>query len=94
MFGGTRPAWAEFGGQSSSVSVHGLAMRRLMMICLSALSASTACLGFLFLYALVAPTNPLPSAAVTSGHAYAWTGPGEPRVINLAGDVAHRAPGL
>ena len=69
-------------------------MRRLMMICLSALTASTACLGILFLYALVAPTNPLPSAAVTSGYAYAWTGPGEPRVINLAGDVAHPAPGL
>jgi hypothetical protein len=69
-------------------------MRRLMMICLSALSASTACLGILFLYALVAPTHPLPSAAVTSGHAYAWTGPGEPRVINLAGDVGHRANGL
>ena len=69
-------------------------MRRLMMICLSALSASTACLSLLFLYALVAPTNPLPSAAVTSGYAYAWTGPGEPRVINLAGDVAHPAPGL
>ena len=69
-------------------------MRRLMMICLSALSASTACLGILFLYALVAPTHPLPSAAVTSGYAYAWTGPGEPRVINLAGDVAHPAPGL
>jgi hypothetical protein len=69
-------------------------MRRLMLICLSALSASTACLGILFLYALVAPTNPLPSAAVTPGHTYAWTGPSEPRVVNLAGDVAHRAPGL
>jgi hypothetical protein len=69
-------------------------MRRLMMIGLSALSASTACLGILFLYALVAPTNPLPAAAVTSGHAYAWTGSGEPRVINLAGDVARRSPGL
>ena len=43
-------------------------MRRLMMICLSALTASTACLGILFLYALVAPTNPLPTAAVTSAH--------------------------
>lgn len=69
-------------------------MRRLMMICLSALSASTACLGILFLYALVAPTHPLPSAAVTSGYAYAWTGAGEPRVINLAGDVVQAAPGL
>ena len=80
-------------GRDKLVCVHstGLAMRRLM-ICLYALSASTACLGLLFLYALVAPTNSLPSAAVTSGHAYAWTGHGEPRVINLAGDVAHGAP--
>jgi hypothetical protein len=48
----------------------------------------------LFLYALVAPTHPLPPTALTTGHAYAWTGSGEPRVINLAGDVAHSAPGL
>ncbi len=69
-------------------------MRRILFISLSALTASSACLGILFLYALVAPTHPLPPTALTTGHAYAWTGPGEPRVINLAGDVAHAAPGL
>jgi hypothetical protein len=62
-------------------------MRRLVMLSLATMSASTACLGLLVLYALVAPTNPLPTPALTSGYAFAWTGPGEPRVIHLAGEV-------
>jgi hypothetical protein len=57
------------------------------MVSLAAMSASVACLGILFLYALVAPTNPVPSAALTPAYAFAWTGPGEPRVIRLAGEL-------
>jgi hypothetical protein len=57
------------------------------MLSLAAMTASTACLALLFLYALVAPTRPLPTPAITSGYAFAWTGPGEPRVITLAGEV-------
>ena len=37
---------------------------RLAMISLAAMTASTACVGLMFLYALVAPTRPAPSIAI------------------------------
>lgn len=37
---------------------------RLVMISLAAMSASMACVALLFLYALVAPTRPVPSIAI------------------------------
>jgi hypothetical protein len=39
-------------------------MRRLVMLCLAAMSASSACVAILFLYALIAPTRPAPSIAI------------------------------
>lgn len=48
---------------------------RLVMICLAAMSASTACVGLLFLYALVAPTRPAPSIAIAvTAPAANWRG--------------------
>lgn len=37
---------------------------RLLMISLATMSASAACVGLMFLYALVAPTRPAPSIAI------------------------------
>ncbi len=37
---------------------------RLAMISLATMSASAACVGIMFLYALVAPTRPAPSIAI------------------------------
>jgi len=60
---------------------------RLVQVSLAAMAASTTCLALLFLYALIAPTHPAPRPGVATGHAYAWTGPGGPRVIALAGEL-------
>jgi hypothetical protein len=72
-------------------------MRRLMMFSLAAMSASTACLGLLFLYALVAPTRQLPpiEVAITEpdanwrgGPVEDWTGaPAPRRFVTLASDA-------
>ncbi len=37
---------------------------RLVMIAVAAMSASVACVGLMFLYALVAPTRPAPNIAI------------------------------
>ena len=46
---------------------------RLVMFSLAAMTASTACLGLLFLYALFVPTLPPPTAA--SSVRTMWPGP-------------------
>lgn len=56
---------------------------RLVMISLAAMTASTLCLALLFLYALVVPTRPLPSPAITKDFAMEWTRPGAPRVVAI-----------
>lgn len=37
---------------------------RLIILALAAMTTSTACMGILFLYALVAPTRPVPAVAI------------------------------
>ena len=54
---------------------------RIVAVSLAAMFASTFCLALLFLYALIAPTRPLPTPALTKDFAFAWTGPGAPRII-------------
>lgn len=56
---------------------------RLMMLSIAAMTASTLCVGLVFLYALIAPTLPLPTPAITKAYGMAWTGPGEPRVVAI-----------
>jgi hypothetical protein len=60
---------------------------RLIMVSLAAMSASTACLGLLFLYALFVPTLPAPTAAITAQHDVAWTPPAQQRLITVASEV-------
>jgi hypothetical protein len=54
-----------------------------MMLSVAAMTASTICVGLVFLYALIAPTLPLPDPAITKAYAMEWTGPGEPRVVAI-----------
>ncbi len=52
---------------------------RLVMLSIAAMTASTACVALLFLYALFVPTLPPPSAALVAIPNAAWTGgPVEP----------------
>ena len=60
---------------------------RLLMVSLAAMSASTACLGLLFLYALFVPTLPPPSAAVTGVHVSKWSIPVQQRTVTVAADL-------
>jgi hypothetical protein len=72
-------------------------MRRLVMFSLATMSASAACVGILFLYALIAPTRPLPpiEVAITEpaadwrgGPDENWTGaPAAHPFITLASDA-------
>ena len=69
---------------------------RLVMISLAALTASTACVAVLFLYALVAPTLPAPSMAIAAttpdpnwrgGPIEDWAGAPAPKgFVTLASD--------
>ena len=60
---------------------------RLLMVSLAAMTASTACLGMLFLYALLVPTLPAPSAAVTGVHASTLSTPVQQPLMTAAADV-------
>jgi hypothetical protein len=64
---------------------------RLVFLSLAAMFASTCCVALLFLYALIAPTRPLPPPAITKDYALAWTGPGAPRVIAIHTQPTRRA---
>ena len=71
---------------------------RLFLISMSAMVASTACLGLLFLYALIVPTLPPPAIAISAiSPSPSWRGepvenwdvqaaPALPRPITLASD--------
>ena len=60
---------------------------RLLMVSLAAMTASTACLGMLFLYALVVPTLP-PTAAVTGVHVSTLSTPVQQQpLMTAAADV-------
>jgi hypothetical protein len=56
------------------------------MVSLDAMSASTACLGLLFLYALFVPTLPAPTAAIVAGHDATWTAEAQ-RPLTVASDT-------
>jgi hypothetical protein len=60
---------------------------RLLMVSLAAMTASTACLGMLFLYALVVPTLPPPTAAVTGVHVSTLSTPVRQPLVTAAADV-------
>ncbi len=60
---------------------------RLVMVSLAAMTASTACLGLLFLYALFVPTLPAPSAAVTGVHVAKFDAPVPQLMVTAAADV-------
>jgi hypothetical protein len=76
-------------------------MRRLVMFSLAAMSASAACVGILFLYALIAPTRQLPpiEVAITEpaadwrgGPEEDWSGAPAPHAfITLASDTVTSA---
>jgi hypothetical protein len=59
---------------------------RLLMVSLAAMTASTACLALLFLYALVVPTLP-PTAAVTGVHVSNVSTPVQQPLVTAAADV-------
>ena len=60
---------------------------RLLMVSLAAMTASTVCLGLLFLYALFVPTLPPPAAAVTGVHVATWSTPVPRPLITASADV-------
>ena len=60
---------------------------RLVMLSLAAMTASTACLGLLFLYALFVPTLPPPTAAIVVGHDVVWTAQAQQPLITAASEV-------
>jgi hypothetical protein len=60
---------------------------RLVMLSLAAMTASTACLGVLFLYALFVPTLPAPTAAIVDGHDVALAAPAQQRLVTAASEV-------
>ena len=70
---------------------------RLAMISLATVTASTACVGLMFLYALVAPTRPAPSIAIAVVQPDAgWRGgpiedwkvaPSDKALVTLASDA-------
>ena len=59
---------------------------RLLMVSLAAMTASTACVGVLFLYALFVPTLP-PTAAVTGAHVSTWSAPVQQPLMTAAADL-------
>jgi hypothetical protein len=60
---------------------------RLVMLSLAAMTASTACLGLLFLYALFVSTVPAPSAAIVDAPDVALAAPAQPPLVNVASEV-------
>ena len=70
---------------SSAYTLRALAMR-LVMFSLAAMTASTACLGLLFLYALFVPTLPPPTAAIVGAHDVAWTAQAQ-QPLTVAPDI-------
>ena len=60
---------------------------RLLMVSLAAMTASTACLGMLFLYALFVPTLPPPTPAVTGVHVSTWSTPVQQPLTTAAADL-------
>jgi hypothetical protein len=60
---------------------------RLMMISLAAMTASTACVALLFLYALFVPTLPPPTASVTGLHVAKFNAPVPQMMKTAAADV-------
>jgi len=60
---------------------------RLIMMSLAAMAVTTACVGILFLYALVVPTRPAPDIAIVHVPDAAWHGgPVEDVVVTLAAE--------
>lgn len=59
---------------------------RLVMASLAAMTASTACVALLFLYALFVPTRPAPTAAITGAQHIAWSAPA-PQLLTVVSDV-------
>jgi hypothetical protein len=57
---------------------------RLVMLSLAAMTASTACLGVLFLHALFVPTLPPPTAAIVD---VAHTTPVQQPLLTVATDI-------
>ncbi|MEO8421321.1 MAG: hypothetical protein ABI457_09020 [Hyphomicrobium sp.] len=60
---------------------------RLLTVSLAAMTASTACLGMLFLYALFVPTLPAPAAALTGVHVSKWSTPVQQPLVTAAVDI-------
>ena len=60
---------------------------RLVMLSLAAMTASTACLALLFLYALFVPTLPPPTASVTGVHVAKFNAPVPQMMMTAAADV-------
>ena len=60
---------------------------RLVMLSLAAMTASTACLALLFLYALFVPTLPAPTASVTGVHVAKLNAPVPEVMMTAAADL-------
>jgi hypothetical protein len=60
---------------------------RLLMVSLAAMTASTACLGLLFLYALFVPTLPAPNTALTGVHISSFSIPVQQPMVTAAADI-------
>jgi hypothetical protein len=60
---------------------------RLLMVSLAAMTASTACLGLLFLYALFVPTLPAPNTAVTGVHVSSFSIPLQQPIVTAAAEI-------
>jgi len=60
---------------------------RLVMLSLAAMTASTACLALLFLYALFVPTLPAPDTSVTGLHVAKFNAPVPQLVTTAAADL-------
>ena len=60
---------------------------RLVMLTLTAMSASTACLALLFLYALFVPTLPPPAVSLTGVHVARFNAPVAQPLMTAAADV-------
>jgi hypothetical protein len=60
---------------------------RLVMLSLAAMTASTACLGLLFLYALFVPTLPPPTAAVTGIHVANFSAPLQQPLVTASSEL-------
>ena len=60
---------------------------RLVMLSLAAMTASTACLALLFLYALFVPTLPPPAASVTGVHVAKFNAPAPQMMMTAEANV-------